>query len=349
GGVRQAAADRQSRLVPRRSPVAPRRFVPAHAHAARNPGRARSRRRRRRVVGRRVDPGRLPRSRRARGEPDHDGAGLRGRIRVDQGRRNRSAHADAQPAGRSRTGRREAPRAAGHLDRREHGHRGPRPGVRSDRGKQSGHPRWPHRSEGRGAQRQEVLLHGPRRALRPDEARTHPPGTCRGTINSEIFGISAVSALIVPHRPALVRAAPFLRSLPRNSLARLNSYRYRLCSSGSCVSSVNTISSNGTLCARSNCTSPVVCENCTFRSSSPWTSSTGDFQVSIAAIVDDSYDTLPDSSELPHRWTPAMSTPALKMSDLRASACDVSTPPYDTPQIPTRFGSTSGRDCRYFP
>ena len=55
------------------------------------------------------------------------------------------------------------------------------------------------------------------------------------------------------------------------------------------------------------------------------------------------------SSELPHRCTPARSTPALKMSELRASACDVSTPPYDRPQMPMRFGSTSGRVCRYLP
>jgi len=55
------------------------------------------------------------------------------------------------------------------------------------------------------------------------------------------------------------------------------------------------------------------------------------------------------SSELPHRWTPARSTPTLKMSELRASACAVSTPPYDSPQMPMRFGSTSGRDCRYLP
>jgi hypothetical protein len=27
-------------------------------------------------------------------------------------------------------------------------------------------------------------------------------------------------------------------------------------------------------------------------------------------------------------------------------ACDVSRPPYDSPQIPTRFGSTSGRDLQ---
>ena len=36
------------------------------------------------------------------------------------------------------------------------------------------------------------------------------------------------------------------------------------------------------------------------------------------------------------------------MSELRASACAVSRPPYDRPQIPTRLGSTSARVCRYF-
>ena len=51
--------------------------------------------------------------------------------------------------------------------------------------------------------------------------------------------------------------------------------------------------------------------------------------MSIAEIVDDLYETSAVSSELPHRCTPAMSTPAAKTSELRASACDVSTPPYD--------------------
>ena len=44
-----------------------------------------------------------------------------------------------------------------------------------------------------------------------------------------------------------------------------------------------------------------------------------------------------------------MSTPAANMSEFRASACELSTPPYDNPQIPTRAGSTSARCCRYFP
>src|SRR5581483_2276884 len=78
-------------------------------------------------------------------------------------------------------------------------------------------------------------------------------------------------------------------------------------------------------------------------------SSTGDFQPSIAPIVDERYDTLSGSIEPPHRCTPAMSTPTLKRSELRASACDVRTPPYDSPQIPMRFGSTSGRVFRYSP
>src|SRR5207245_362864 len=81
----------------------------------------------------------------------------------------------------------------------------------------------------------------------------------------------------------------------------------------------------------------------------PCTSSTGDFQVSIADIADDLYDTLSASSELPQRCTPARSTPTLKTSELRASACAVRTPPYERPQMPTRFGSTSARVCRYLP
>ena len=60
-------------------------------------------------------------------------------------------------------------------------------------------------------------------------------------------------------------------------------------------------------------------------------------------------ETAPGSSELPNRCTPARSIPALKISELRASACAVSKPPYDSPQIPTRFGSTSGLVCRYLP
>ena len=48
---------------------------------------------------------------------------------------------------------------------------------------------------------------------------------------------------------------------------------------------------------------------------------------SIAEIDDDLYDTSAVSSELPQRCTPAMSTPAANMSELRASACAVSTPP----------------------
>src|SRR5205085_3057531 len=79
------------------------------------------------------------------------------------------------------------------------------------------------------------------------------------------------------------------------------------------------------------------------------TSSTGDFQPSMAPITDDLNDTASGSSELPQRWTPARSTPTLKMSELRASACAVRTPPYDSPQMPTRLASTSGRVCRYLP
>src|SRR5580658_11237721 len=78
-------------------------------------------------------------------------------------------------------------------------------------------------------------------------------------------------------------------------------------------------------------------------------SNTGDFQRSIALIAEDLYETDSGSSELPSRCTPARSTPALKISELRASASDVSRPPYDSPQIPIRFGSTSGLVCRYLP
>ena len=125
-------------------------------------------------------------------------------------------------------------------------------------------------------------------------------------------------------------------------------YIQRLCSIDSCVSSGNTMSSMYTSRCRSSCTSPVVCANSTFRSSSPWTNSTGEFQPSIAPIADDLNDSASGSNELPRRWTPARSTPALKTSELRASACAVSRPPYDRPQMPTRSGSTSGRVCRYF-
>src|SRR5678810_1183370 len=93
----------------------------------------------------------------------------------------------------------------------------------------------------------------------------------------------------------------------------------------------------------------MVCENSTLRSSSLCQMSTGDFQPSIAEIDDALYETSFESSELPHRCTPAMSTPAANTSELRASACAVSTPPYESPQMPTRDGSTSGRVCKYFP
>src|SRR5215467_5268510 len=76
---------------------------------------------------------------------------------------------------------------------------------------------------------------------------------------------------------------------------------------------------------------------------------TGDFHPSIAPTADDLYESASGSSELPYRCTPARSTPALKMSELRASACDVKSPPYDRPQMPMRLGSTSARVCRYLP
>ena len=40
---------------------------------------------------------------------------------------------------------------------------------------------------------------------------------------------------------------------------------------------------------------------------------------------------------------------AAKTFEARPSASDVRYPPYDSPQIPTRMPSTSGRDCRYLP
>ena len=126
-------------------------------------------------------------------------------------------------------------------------------------------------------------------------------------------------------------------------------YSHRLWMSVSWVSSGMTISSYSTLWARRRSTSPMVCENSTLRSSSPCHTSTGDRQPSMAEMVDALYDTSAVSSELPQRWTPAMSTPAAKTSELRASACDVSTPPYDSPQMPTREGSTSDRAAKYFP
>src|SRR5690348_1879776 len=77
--------------------------------------------------------------------------------------------------------------------------------------------------------------------------------------------------------------------------------------------------------------------------------STGDRQLSIAEMDDALYETSFESSELPQRCTPAMSTPAAKTSELRANACAVRIPPYESPQIPTRAGSTSGRVWRYLP
>jgi len=47
--------------------------------------------------------------------------------------------------------------------------------------------------------------------------------------------------------------------------------------------------------------------------------------------------------------TPARSARRRNMSELRASACDARSPPYDSPQIAIRFGSTSSRLWRYFP
>ena len=48
---------------------------------------------------------------------------------------------------------------------------------------------------------------------------------------------------------------------------------------------------------------------------------------SIAEIVDDWNETSCGLSELPQRWTPAMSAPATNMSGFLASACDARSPP----------------------
>src|SRR5438876_9914630 len=76
---------------------------------------------------------------------------------------------------------------------------------------------------------------------------------------------------------------------------------------------------------------------------------TGNCQLSIEPTADDLNDTAAVSSELPYRCTPARSAPATNRSELRASAWDVSRPPYERPQIPIRDGSTSDRVCKYFP
>ena len=55
------------------------------------------------------------------------------------------------------------------------------------------------------------------------------------------------------------------------------------------------------------------------------------------------------SLALPQWCTPAMSTPAAKISEFRAKPWAVIRPPYDRPHRPIRLGSTSGRLCRYWP
>ena len=60
----------------------------------------------------------------------------------------------------------------------------------------------------------------------------------------------------------------------------------------------------GHVFCRSSCTRPMVWANGTLRSSSPCQISTGDFHPSIAAIVDDRYDTSVVSSEFPQSGRP---------------------------------------------
>src|SRR5215212_8191232 len=87
----------------------------------------------------------------------------------------------------------------------------------------------------------------------------------------------------------------------RKSCMRAYVWSQRLWSSVSCVSSGYTISSKYTFRARNRFTRPIVCENSTLRSSSLCQMSTGDFQLSIAEIAEDLYETSAESSEFPQR------------------------------------------------
>src|SRR5581483_10749422 len=124
------------------------------------------------------------------------------------------------------------------------------------------------------------------------------------------------------------------------------------------------ICSNGTFCSRSRCARSTVWLNATLRSSSPWISSTGDFQVAMDELGDDWNASLRASASsggepamlrvnrvmnADQSCTPCRSTPAAKMSELRASAMAVRYPPYEPPHEPMRFGSTFGSDCKYLP
>ena len=96
-GVRRAVAPCPRRLVRGRPPVAVGRRVPAHEGPRRAAGGAGAGRRGRRILGRRHDPGFVPRARRYADQHHHDG-GSRGGVRVPPGCRHRPAPAPAQPA-----------------------------------------------------------------------------------------------------------------------------------------------------------------------------------------------------------------------------------------------------------
>src|SRR6185437_9701062 len=106
----------------------------------------------------------------------------------------------------------------------------------------------------------------------------------------------------------------------------------------------------------------VVWEKGTLRSSSPCMKSTGDFHVATDATGDESNASFcacfrsgacaaPSSQRernTDQSCTPWKSTPAAKISELRARASAVSKPPYEPPQMPIRLRSTESSVCRYF-
>src|SRR5207245_7582781 len=96
--------------------------------------------------------------------------------------------------------------------------------------------------------------------------------------------------------------------------------------------------------------------NGTLRSSSPWIKSTGERQVFIEDIGEDSNARRPALGLAAGSYagtklrmtmfqscTPCMSTPAAKRSDARERPIAVKYPPYDPPHNPSRCRSTSGR------
>ena len=85
--------DGAGRLVRRRPAVAAGRRLHGHADPARDRGRPGPRRGGRRLVGRGDHPGLVPGPRCPRGQPDHDGQGLRGGLRLPSGRGHRPASA----------------------------------------------------------------------------------------------------------------------------------------------------------------------------------------------------------------------------------------------------------------